>query len=124
MLGDPSPIRAVFCDDQALDDTRWRPAEAPCDLSGEADLDVERTEQTLQIGDPRLDLDDQDAARRRVEREQIDPPAVAIDVEAHLGMDEPAIALEPSFPLLGQRRVIRVEQAVELGAMPAEIEPR
>ena len=91
----------------------WLPAESPRNLVGKALLDVERSEQRLDVGDARLDLDHQQDSEAGVVREQIDPSSVAIDIEAHLRMDDPAPAFQPPLPEVRKRRVTRVQQLVE-----------
>lgn len=109
-------------DEQAADD-RGLPAplrrEEP---GGEAHLAVVRGEQVLEVGDPGLDLDDDQGAVRLVPAHDVDAAPLAGVAERVLDQDLPARRPQTAHDLLDEPRVRRVEEPVELRTAPARRE--
>ena len=60
----------------------------------------------------RVDLDDQEGARRRMPRDKVDRPALTVDRERHLGLDDPAEPLEHGRSQRDKPGMVLVDQPV------------
>jgi len=117
---DPATRRRGVADDQQARDPSTRPPARPCDVGSESCLSIDTGKCGLRIGDDRLDLCDEDDARRLVISEHVDRAALAADRERHLDIGLPTIGAKPPDKLLDEVRVRLVEQAIESLAVPAE----
>lgn len=120
MLPYPSPSGSIVRQDQKARDSSHAPPSFAGYLLGEAGLSIERPKHGLEIRHDGLDLDDQERPCRRVEGEDIDSPALAPDVEGHLGRDLPFDATKLAQHQLGQVRVSHVQQPIETFALPEQ----
>lgn len=121
MAGDAPPRRRVFGSDETRDDDACIPAERPCHVMREPHLHVERSQQAPEVGDHRLDLDDQQRPGCWMEGEQVDTAALAVMAERDLGPHDPAGRLEQLRKAGLESGVARIEQSVQLAAAPSAI---
>jgi hypothetical protein len=77
-------------------------------------LDVQATKELLHVDEDRLDLDDQEKAGWRVERQEIDPPALAIPIEAQFRSYQPSEAVQQLDQRLPTACMVGVEQPREI----------
>jgi len=110
-------------DDQDRHDGRGPAAELPRHERRNSDLDVETSEQRLKVPQDRLDLDDEQHVRRGVVGQEIDPPTVAVPVEADLGSNQPAPRLEASLPVLLNECVTGVYEQPRIGCAAGYVDP-
>jgi len=118
---DTAPIRAAGSHDQNGYRHGSSPTQRPCDANGEPTFDVKQTERILYVGDDGLDLDDRERSGRGMPGEDVDPPAVAIAVEAHFRLGQPAAVAQSAQHHARNSRVVRVAQAGKLGATIAGV---
>jgi hypothetical protein len=102
--------RASAGNDDHRRDAPHRPSHFRSDGPRVPRLDVEQTEQRLQVPQNRLDFDDEQRAAGRVECQQVDPAALAVPAEADLRADDPAPSLQAPLPVLLQKSVAGVDQ--------------
>jgi hypothetical protein len=79
VLRDPPARGPVLAHDEQARDRSADPAALPGDLEGEARLAIRRHERRLHVGNHALDLDDEHDPLDRVEREDVDRAALAVD---------------------------------------------
>jgi len=84
-------------------------------------LDMELPEQVLNLGNDRLDLDDNDCLRSRVISEQVDAAALAEVVEAGLRYHDPAGLLELPREPFSQAGVVGIAQPPQLRSAVAGV---
>lgn len=120
VLLDAAPIRATLGNHQARNDAPRPPPQPSRDTRGEARLLVELRDRGIGAVDASLELRHQERAGRLMEREVVVGTPLAEDAVGDLGARDPAGArcVLPCRPPLLERRVIRVEQSVELAAAP------
>ncbi|MGH2368684.1 MAG: hypothetical protein ACRDI2_10825 [Chloroflexota bacterium] len=107
------------------DDRRHNEARVPTDIAGDvrsdARLDVETAEKRLGVNERCLDLYDEQNALDRVIRQQVNPSAVPIPIEADLAPHNPAELLKPAGPERRQARVVGIQEPINLLALPADV---
>jgi hypothetical protein len=90
------------------------------DLTCEASLAIEPMQGRLRVSDDGFDLDDEQRAEYRMERQHVDRAPLTPDRELDLDLHRPAESRESPDQCVDQRRVRFVEQAIELLAAPSE----
>lgn len=88
----------------------------------ETDLLVNLSERLLDCRDVGLQLDYQERLCGWQKRQHVDRPALAVNVVGNLDSSLPAGSIEDFRDSCRERRMIRVEQAVELAGPPAHLE--
>ncbi len=118
--GDAPPVRTVIREHhQAIYHFR-APALALQDhLSRDSDLPIERPQQLLDRHQAWLHLDDQGHAVGTARREDVDRPALAVELERRLDLGRPSMPLQERDGTCDQRGVILVKQAIELSGAPS-----
>jgi len=116
----PAGGRSVADDQRGYRDT-GPPAEVARGMRRDSSLDIQATEQRLGIHDGGLDLDHEQHSVHRVICQQIDPPSIAVSVEADFAAHDPAEFLELLCPERRQRGMIGVEQSIDLLALPSQV---
>lgn len=111
---DAPPVRAALTDGEHRNDNGGIPTHQPGLTGADSLLDVQRPQQILNVRDHRLNLDHQQNATDRLMREQINPTAISIAVEADLGGNRPAQRTKPSGQPLAEPGMVRVAQSGEL----------
>ena len=96
------------------------PALLDRDLDREPTLPVGRADQLVDVGDVRLELDDEQRTSARMPGEDVDDAALAVDRERDLGRGDPCrqVAESPGDGLV-QSRVTGVEQPIEVAGAPS-----
>jgi len=107
--------------DEGGNDEPGIPAERTPDGRGDAGLHVEGAERRLRVDDRSLDLDDEQAALRGMERKEVDPAAIAVLIEAHLGSHGPAQCLEASGHARGESGAVGIQEPIDVGALPSDV---
>jgi hypothetical protein len=97
---------------------------AACDRGCNTRLDVQRSEKLLDVDQPRLDLDNERDPELGMEGEQIDPPALAIVVEARLRDNQPTQSLKRLLDRVLEHRMAGIQEAVQLRAAPTNVPPK
>ncbi len=114
MFGDPTTRRATVHDHQGSDDTAHVPTALHGDPRSKPYLDVEAPNGVLHIPYASLSFGYFEDAVCSVERELINPSALAIDAVAGFVPDLPACSPMPVRPYLHQPGVIGVQQAIDI----------
>jgi len=120
--GNASPRRGRRADHEQPADVADVPSTAHNHLAGESRLAIQPVKGGLRVGDDRLDLDDEQGAEERVEREDIDRPTLAPDRERDLDVNDPPKASEKLHERIDQPGMCLVDQAVESLASPSKVE--
>ena len=120
MLRDAAPRSPLIADDEQPADRLRDPSSLSGDRATEPDLAVERRERRLEIGHDGFDLDHEHYVRQRVEGENVDGAALAVDVERHVGRHDPTRNLEQADRALDEVGVTLIEKTVEGFAIPRE----
>jgi hypothetical protein len=120
VLRDAPPRRPGVRDDEDPADAPANPASVARYLEGQAGLPVECEHRGLQVGDHRLDLDDEDRAGLRMEGKDIDRSALASDVERDLDRDIPRQSAQCVRDDLDELGVVGVQQAVQRLSVPGK----
>jgi hypothetical protein len=110
---DAPSICASFTHDQHRDDCFCGPPQQPSLAAADALLDVQRTENVLDVGDDGLDFDHEQDSPKRLVSQEIDPAAVTVAIEADLSGHGPSEGFEPSGKPLAQPGVVGVTQSTE-----------
>jgi hypothetical protein len=111
-------FRSIVGDDEPRRDGCGIPAAIRRDLPGEPHLPVEHHERVLDVDELRLELDDEQRARRRVPGKDVDRAALAEGRERDLRRHHPLGHLEElARDRLVHRRVTGTGQAVQLGTL-------
>ena len=115
-------VGAVLSQDEAADHER-RPTDAsvPRNDVAEPHLDVEPAQGLLEVADQRLHLQDQERARSWVPSDKITSAPIAKVIEAHLGADDPPATFEASSGYVGDGRMLRVDEPIQRGASPLQV---
>lgn len=104
MSSQSSPCGAAFLHQQHRNRRHGLPAALFGDPRSNPTLHVKPAEHLLSVRQPRLDLNDEQNPRHGVKGKHVDPPSIAVDVEAHLGLCHPAgISEDPDQPVLEPR---------------------
>jgi hypothetical protein len=82
----------------------------------ETGLHVQTPEQLLDVDDQGLYLDNKHDARGGVKRQQVDPAALTVPTEAHLGPNLPTRSGELPGSSLGEGRVVGISSPTKLGS--------
>lgn len=90
------------------------------DRRSEARLAIQPGNCCLDIRDDRLDLDHEEETGRWMPSQDVDGPALSVNVERHLRDGNPAARIELPEHDVDQARVITVEEAIELLALPQD----
>ena len=121
VIGQSPSVRAAWGDDHPHADSDGIPTVIPGDLPGDSTTDIHRRHQVVDVDDPRLELDDEQRSRRRVPGDDVDHASLTVSGKGNLGKREPAPDLaEPPERSLVHQRVPTIDQAVKIGAAPAE----
>ncbi len=119
-------VRLVACDDDPPTHRSSLPATLGRDPTRKTSLAIERAHQLIDVDDLRLQLDEQERASRRMERQDVDGTTFPVDRERDLGCELPAgETRKVRGDRLMQCRVPRAEEPGKLTAAPAcnEIDP-
>ncbi len=120
MICEPPPIRPAIGNQQPARDPIRPPAAVGSDLWGEPNLAIECSQEIRDVDELRLELDDEERARRCVPSQLIDHASFAVDGEGNLGRELPGLDLgEPPRECLMQRSVAGIDGSVELSASPS-----
>ena len=122
MCGHPPTRGRVLGHHQRRHDSPRLPAELSGDVTRESYLDVDRAEQSLDIGDDRLDLNDQQRSGRGMERQEVDAPTLAISAESDLDTHDPTGKLKLCLEQGLKRRVTGIQQTVQLAAARSAVD--
>jgi hypothetical protein len=114
VIGNATPGGAALGDDQARNDVRRAPAAALRKHHGDSQLYVAPAEQIADVPQAGLDLGDVEDCGRRMERQQVDPPAVAVVVEARFGPDLPRCGRLAARPRVLKSGMVGIEEPVEV----------
>lgn len=87
-----------------------------------AKLHVERSQQTLNVHNDGLDLDDQQHARRRVARKQVVASPVSVPVERDLRYHHPARPFQHDLECVLNGGVVRVQETRKFAAVPSAVQ--
>ena len=120
MKRDATARRSVLADHEQPCHTIGSPAALGRETPRQPRLPIKRDEHELDVRQRRLDLDDQHDTRPLVKGKHVDRATLAIHVERHLCGDPPPSRAKDSNNLLHDRRVIRVEEAIERLAVPSQ----
>jgi hypothetical protein len=121
VLGEPSPVRSAFGDEQPAGNHLRAPPTIRRDASAESKLAIERAEEFGDVNELRLELHDDQCPRLVVPPEGVDDASLAVDGEGDLGRDLPSADTgEPAAERLVQRGVTRTDHAIELAATPTQ----
>lgn len=126
MLPEAPVIRSALRDEHPPGDVRGAPAAVQRDLRREAKLPIERAEHLGDVDELRLQLNNEQRRRRRMPRQRIDDPSLAVDRERHLWHDEPADeGVHPSGERFVHLAMACAKRLVEIAAAPsqAEVDP-
>ena len=122
---DMPPLRSIGRQDEQPGSGSRAPTEPPADdLRSQSDLLVELAEGRLDGHQLCLDLDDEECARVRVPRGQVDGAPLAVFRVRQLGDDLPAPARERSRDRADERRMPFIEESGDDPAPPRDLEPR
>ena len=122
MPRDEATIRPILRQDEdRYDHPRRAEAELPGDEPAEARLHVLATQRLLEIAEARLHLEDGEHPLCGVPADEIASATVAEMIEADLGMRDSARMLQPLCCLRDEACVLLVDEAVDLGAMPSDL---
>ena len=112
MRRDPGPIGPSRGNDHPTRNSRRLPAAFLGDLAGEPPLPVERSHQLVDVGDVRLQLDDQERSPARMPGDDVDDAPLAVDRERDFRRELPGRQRvpEPGGDRVMERRVAGVEQ--------------
>src|SRR5688572_30089429 len=92
--GEVAPLCRAINHDDRRDHVARLPAHLPREEGNDSGLDVQAAEQLLGIYEHGLDFDDEQNALDRVVGEKIDPPTIAVPIEAHLASHAPPVLLQ------------------------------
>jgi len=120
MLVDAPPGSPIVTNRQKTADGLDGPAALAGDSWREPHLAVQRHQRGLDVREDRLDLDDEQAPRCRMEPEDIDGPALAVLAERHLGRGDPTVCAQSANYLLDDCCVSSVEPSIQFLAIPRE----
>jgi hypothetical protein len=120
VVGDASPVRAMFEDEEHRHDGICLPQLLAGEDRGDAALHIQPAEYVAHVVDSSLDLDDDQGVVDRVVGEHVDSSTIAVVVEAVLHQDRPPVlaehadepALQPCVALVRQR-ALTVDAEVE-----------
>ena len=117
---DPASTRSVAGDHDDPGDhfAPIAPAAVAKNDRGQSDLAVEGGKHRLQVRDHRLHLDDKRRPSGRLKGEDVGRSTFAVDLERDLELHDPACRGQHRSRRLDHRRVVCVEQPVELLATP------
>lgn len=119
-LDDGSVRRPAWQDDQPSDAHRLPPAFASEQIRDDPELAPEGRQQDLQIGESRLNLDDQERPRQRVPPDDIDRSTLPVAIECVLEQHLPAQRPQFRHDHLDDRRVLPIDQPISVAAVPPE----
>lgn len=119
---DPTTRRRRVANDEQSADVTDSPATICSHCGREPSLPIQAVQRRLRVRDDRLHLDDEDAFRHGVKREDVDRAALAPDREGRLDLDGPSMRCQPAHHGLDEPRVVLVEEPVELLASKPETE--
>ena len=110
-------VRGSFRNRPAAD-RRRRPSAFARDPRSQSPIPIDRADERLDVDDIGLELNDQEAARRRMEGQDVDCSAFAVDGERRLRGRQPTGATELASRRLVHCRVAAVQHPIELTASP------
>jgi len=93
-------------------------------MAGDPHLSIQRRERSLDVDDHALDLDHHDETARPMKRKQINAATFAVMVERDLGIDLPAMRLEPALPVFLEAGMIGIEEATEVAVRHVNRHPK
>jgi hypothetical protein len=114
VIGYSTPGSTAFGNHEARYDMRRSPAAVRGEHRCDPQLDIEATEEVADVPDAGLDLGHVEDRCRRMEREQVDPSAVAVVVEASLGPHLPRRRRLATRPRVLKPCVIGIEEPIEV----------
>ena len=129
---DATPVRVAARDDDPDRDRRRRiswadPAAIDGDPDGVAPFAIDGPDKLVDVGDVGLELNHQEGSQPRMPGEDVDDPALAVDRERHLGLQDPLWELfgEVAGDQLVKLGVPGIQQTIEIpGAPPSrEVDP-
>jgi hypothetical protein len=120
MSVDDPPRSPTLTDDQEPPDAHSFPPKPPCHERGEPHLAIKHHQGRLQIAEDRLHLDHEEEAFERMPGQYVDRAALAANLEAHFGFDDPPSSEQPSDSVVDQRRVCAVEEPIDRLASPVD----
>ena len=118
---DPTSVCSAVGNDQPRGHRARCPAPGCADDRRQSSLSIERPDQFVDVGELRLQLDDEQRTPGLMPPEDVDHAALAVDREGHLRRKDPAgpRCLEPPGNLLVERRVPTVHQPIEVAGTPS-----
>ena len=87
---DPTPVGPAVGNDQPRGHRARCPAPAVADNGRQSSLSIERPDQLVDVGELRLQLDDEQGAASLMPRQDVDDASLAVDREGHLWRKDPA----------------------------------
>lgn len=85
-------------------------------------LHAERSEQSLEIGNLRLDLDDQERSGVRMKGHEVDSASLAVHAEARLRLDDPSFGCQCGTDVLNDCRMLIVEKSSSLATPSGDLD--
>ena len=114
----------VGYDEHANDRGGLVPASLGREPSCEPHLHVEAPERLLEVADRAFHLDHEHHPDQRMHGEDVDPPAIAVSVEAHLDARRPPCGPKERDRVLDDPSVDGIEEPIEFLAAPADAQLR
>jgi hypothetical protein len=118
MFSNSPSIRPTFRKDQQAADATLPPTQGLRDIRLQPSLAIHARDHVLQINQRRLELDHEQRSGRRVPREDVDRPALAVSGERDLRPSLPAGFREPGDNCLAKGGVSAIQEPIKVATAP------
>ena len=117
---DDSARSSTFADHEKPRNGRDLPTEPARDDGSEPHLAIEHHQHRLQVAESGFHLDHEQDVFGGMPREDVDRAALAADLKAHFGLDDPPGADQPRHPVLDQGSMRTVQEPIDRLASPVD----